>query len=84
MSRGPAPIYCDHCKKLKGPENHWFFLRREVLGGLESIIICKTTTGYTGFDLCGEACLLKKLSLLLLPRSKEETFPGDPTGDCEQ
>ena len=99
MARGPAPVYCDHCNKLKGPENHWYHLwvGNENTFGITNWsdppqINANTTDNEKVMDLCGEECLFKELSILLLGKQpkadiawpKAKNFPGDPVGDCKQ
>lgn len=91
--RGPQPIYCDHCQKLKGESNHWFTiysLKESFQLGIEDFSKKpKKSNKVLVLDVCGEGCLQMTISRLIhepkepkvLP--KEEPFPGDPVGDCE-
>lgn len=65
MSRA-VQITCDVCSKQKQFTNHWFTLsqfpgRLEIIWGGLGI----ESTGEVVIDLCGEACVLKKVSELI-------------------
>jgi hypothetical protein len=53
---------CDKCKKVKGPGYHWWVISYQ--GSCITIAPLDENMDLTGTDdtLCGEACLLKKVS----------------------
>ena len=62
-------VTCDGCGKVKGTTDHWFVVTVIDSGdGIRSIIL---TTGSgicaneNSADLCGESCVLKKVSELI-------------------
>lgn len=58
-------VYCDVCGVEKGATKHWFEICTND-NGKASIEIYRSGENETGeFDLCGEACVLKKVSELI-------------------
>lgn len=64
MARKEA-ITCDVCGKDKGVTNHWFVIETNDNGKAVVAIYRAADNSRGHFDLCGEACVLKKVSGLI-------------------
>lgn len=60
-------VTCDVCGAQKQQTNHWFEMRETDYAFLIRNVKHKPYGGSTGvvYDLCGEACVIKKVSELI-------------------
>lgn len=71
-------IYCAECGRQRGAGNHWFLLGIE--GGFLSVFTLKDSdvqglaTGSKGMPMCGEKCLLARISKWASPDTSAKTL----------
>ncbi len=64
---------CDECGVQKGASNHWWRLAKDVRNGVLMISpwnIGPLDRSLPMLDLCGQACVTRRLSKLLNPASQ--------------
>jgi hypothetical protein len=63
-------ITCDVCSAVKQASNHWFVLlktesRIQITQRFDAEVLIEENETTKFFDLCGESCVLKKVSELI-------------------
>jgi hypothetical protein len=60
-----ATYTCDNCGAVKGETNHWFAIHQMSTGFLGFSIMAFANSGLGAWHLCGEACVMAKVSQCL-------------------
>ncbi len=73
-------IVCDGCGKVKGESNHWWWVAWDVNGEPQLFILPSGKEWEEHwdhvFDLCGQACVIAKLSEWMNPKQVEQPKVG--------